>query len=178
MKSILVILFLFLKLNCFSQTNVEVYSLLKEISLTEDSREIVHTNAGRILLSYDWKVAAILSEYFLDSKKTKVYSDCLERYFTIGEIAIIIADRIDGMNYYRLTLLQNCLAEFCHGNTNLIEYYLSYIHESGLYDFKERYLLWIKSEEYVTSRHLFTDKSKKELKRIQREKLKAFRNNI
>lgn len=178
MKSILVILFLFLKLNCFSQTNVEVYSLLKEISLTEDSREIVHTNAGRILLNYDWKVAAILSEYFLDSNKTKVYSDCLERYLTIGEIAIIIADRIDGMNYYRLTLLQNCLGEFCKGNANIIEYYLPYIHEISLSDFKERYLLWIKSEEYVTSRHLFTDKSKKQLKRIQREKLIAFKNNI
>ena len=178
MKNILVILFLFLKLNCFSQTNIEVYSLLKEISLTKDSREIVNTNAGKVILAYDWKAATLLSEFFLDSNKTKVYSDCLERYLTIGELAIIIADRIDGMNYYRLTLLQNCLAEFCNGNANLIEYYLPYIHESGLSDFKERYLLWIKSEEYVTSRYLFTDKSKRQLKRIQREKLKAFKNNI
>lgn len=178
MKNILVILFLFLKLNCFSQTNIEVYSLLKEISLTKDSREIVNTNAGKVILAYDWKAATLLSEFFLDSNKTKVYSDCLERYLTIGELAIIIADRIDGMNYYRLTLLQNCLAEFCNGNANLIEYYLPYIHESSLSDFKERYLLWIKSEEYVKSRHLFTDKSKKQHKRIQREKLKAFKNNI
>ncbi|UUV21009.1 hypothetical protein [Paenimyroides aestuarii] len=178
MKNIFILLFLFLKLNSFSQTNVEVYSLLKEISLVKHSREIVNTNAGKILLSYDWKAAEILSEYFLDSNKTKVYSDCLERYLTIGEIAIIIADRIDGMNYYRLTLLQNCLMEFCQGNANIIEYYLPYIHETSLSDFKERYLLWIKSEEYVKSRHLFTDKSKKQLKRIQREKLKAFKNNI
>ena len=83
MKNILVILFLFLKLNCFSQTNIEVYSLLKEISLTKDSREIVNTNAGKVILAYDWKAATLLSEFFLDSNKTKVYSDCLERYLTI-----------------------------------------------------------------------------------------------
>lgn len=115
-----------MKLNCFSQTNDEIYSLMKEISLVKDSREIVNTNAGKLILIYDWKAATLLSEFFLDSNETKVYSDCLERYLTTGEIAIIIADRIDGMNYNKLTLVQNCLMEFCKGNTNLIEYYLPY----------------------------------------------------
>ncbi len=92
-----------------------------------------------------------------------MYSECLNRHLTFDELAIIIADRIDGINYFRLTLVQNCLGAFC--KENLIEYYVPYINELGSSDFNERYLLWIKSEAYINSRYLFTNKSKKQLKK-------------
>ncbi|MGM9979589.1 MAG: hypothetical protein ACI33J_12375 [Clostridium sp.] len=174
MKKIITVLLLNVNFFGFAQNQEEISFLLKQISLTNESSKIAETEAGKKLIDYGWKITPILSENFLNEEVTNVYSECLNRYLTLGELSIIIADRIDGMNYYKLTLVQNCLAEFCKGNLNLIEYYLPYINELGLSSFRDRYLIWIKSKEYINSRYLFTNKTKKQLKKIKKEKLEAY----
>ena len=91
-----------------SQTKTEIDSLLNEIAKTENSKEIINTNEGKKFIEYGWKLLPMLSEFFIDQTETNVKSECVGRNLTKGEIAIIMADRIEGMPYGKLTGIQNC----------------------------------------------------------------------
>ena len=81
-----------------------------------------------------------------------------------------MADRIEGMPYFKVTGIQNCLITFCENNRNLIEYYLWAIKRDGAEKFKEKYLTWLESDDRIEWTPLFDYKSKKECKKEIRER--------
>lgn len=143
-KNVLLFLLLLLNLNLsFSQTKSEIDSLLNRISKTENSKQIIKTEEAKKLIALGEKSLPILADFFSDSTLTKVQSECHGRNLTKGEISIIMADQINRMPYALLMGVQNCLFEFCEGNSNLIEYYLPWINRDGFIKFKENYISWL-----------------------------------
>ena len=51
-------------------------------------------------------------QVFTDRTPTKLIPDCIGRYLNKGEIAIILADRIEGMPYAKVTGVQNYTLTF------------------------------------------------------------------
>lgn len=131
----------FLCLQSKAQTSTEI--LIQHIAAkVKDSKLIIDNEHAKEVLSYGLRAIPDLVEIFDKKKKTKVYSICLKRYLTVGEIAIILADTIKRMPYYTLTGIQNCTLEYCEDNPNLIEYYLGGIKLEGVEAFKKKYLIW------------------------------------
>ncbi len=108
----------------YSQTESEIDSLLTGISETENSKGIIKTEQAEKIKEFGEKSLIVLAEFFTDSTLTKVKSDCHNRNLTKGEIAIIIADRIEGIPYFTVFRIQNCTLTFCENNPNRVEYYL------------------------------------------------------
>lgn len=156
-----------------SQTNTEIDSLLNEIARIENSKEIINTNEGKKIIDYGWKLLPKLSEFFTDKTKTNVRSECVGRNLTKGEIAIILADKIEGMPYAQITGIQNCLAAFCEKNMNFIEFYLDFIKIDGVEKFQVKYNEWLKSDANIEWKPIFDLKSTSERKKIIKEKRKA-----
>ncbi len=179
MKKIgLILLTILLNLNwSFSQTKSEIDSLLNGIAETENSKGITKTEQAKKIIAFGENSLKTLAEFFTDSTLTIIKSDCQERNLTKGEIAIIMADRIEGMPYFTVTGIQNCLATFCENNPNLIEYYLWAIKRDGTEKFKEKYLDWLESDDRIEWTPLLDYKSKKErkkeIRKRKREKRKA-----
>ena len=162
----LIILSLLLNLNLsFSQTKSEVEYLLDGITKTENSKEIIKTEQAKKIITYGVKTLPILAEFFTDSTLTKVKSDCHKRNLTKGEIAIIMADNVDRMPYAHLTGIRNCLLEFCEYNPNLVEYYLPWIIQDGLSNFKDKYINWLSGDWIKRAK----GKSRRERKMIIKE---------
>ena len=89
--------------------------------LTKDSSVINLLLVGKELLPS-------LSKAFIDHTMSTVFSSCLKRYLTRGELAIIIADRIEEMPIFALTWYENCTGmQYCPNNPNHIEFYLNWI---------------------------------------------------
>jgi hypothetical protein len=130
----------------FSQSTQDVSTLLDSIMTVKNSKDIAKTFAPAIA-PYNKKTLPVLATFFADSTATNVYSDCLERKLSRGELAIIVADLNESMPYYKVTGVQNCILEFCEGNPNLIEYYLDFIKSRGTAVFIEKYTSWITSRE-------------------------------
>ncbi len=169
----LVILTLALFINlAYSQSKQDIELLLEGIGNCGNSINITKNENAKVLIQYDWKVLPILAELFTDNTQSNVYSDCLNRFLSYGEIAIIMADRIEGMPYYQLTGIQNCIATFCENNINFIEYYLPFIQRDGIDTFCEKYKAWLISDEYIEYKPLLDYKSKRERKKVIREKKK------
>tara|TARA_B100000795_G_scaffold264965_1_gene246159 strand:+ start:772 stop:1278 length:507 start_codon:yes stop_codon:yes gene_type:complete len=167
MKNI-VLTFLIIVLNLnlsYSQTKSEIDSLLSGISETENSIGIVKTKQTEKIMVFGEKSLSILAEFFTDSTLTKIKSECNNRNLTKGELAIIIADRIEGMPFALLTGVQNCLLEFCKNNPNLIEYYLPWIKKDGGKSFKEKYINWLASYDRKSK-----SERRKEKRKLKREK--------
>ena len=133
----------------FSQTKSEIDYLLDEIGKIDDSKTISNTKSGIKLIEYGREILPTLTKFFSDQNLTNVNSECNQQKLKKGEIAIIIADRIEGMPYYKLTQIQNCNLTFCENNLNLIEYYLPYIEQKGLIEFQKRYKEWLVSDERI-----------------------------
>lgn len=131
----------------FSQTSADINSLLDKISEIGNSREIAKSKEAEKIINYGEKALPILADIFTNPEPTKIFSECNNRNLTKGEIAIIIADRIQGMPYNKLTGIENCLLTFCERNLNLIEYYLDAIERNGISDFQQKYKVWLESEE-------------------------------
>ena len=55
-------------------------------------------------------------EFFTNSILSEIKSDCHNMILTKGELAIIVADRIEGMPFALLTKVQNCLLKFFKNN--------------------------------------------------------------
>ncbi|AUC80755.1 hypothetical protein [Lacinutrix sp. Bg11-31] len=167
MKKIgLILLTILLNLNLsFSQTESEIDLLLNGISKTENSKEITKTEQSKKIIAFGENSLKTLAEFFTDSTLTKVKSECQERNLTKGEIAIIIADRIEGMPYFIVTGVQNCTMEFCENNPNLIEYYLPWIEKDGGKLFKEKYINWLASYDRKSK-----SERRKEKRKLKKEK--------
>ena len=159
----------------FSQSKSDIESLLDGISKIENSKEITKTEQAEKLIEYGWRILPTLAEFFTDDTQTEVISECVERKLLKGEIAIIMADRIEMMPYFPLTGIQNCLMIFCEKNPNLVEYYLWYIKRDGIEQFQEKYLKWLSSDDRIDWTPMFNYKSKKERKIMMREREKAIR---
>jgi len=155
-----------------AQTESEIDSLLNGISETHDSKEITKTEQAEKIIAHKEKSLPILAEFFTDSTLTNVISECQERNLTKGELAIIMADRIEGMPYATITGVQNCTLTFCQGNINMIEYYLWAIKDIGTENFKNNYIEWLSSEERIEWRPLIDYKTKKERKKEIRKRKK------
>jgi hypothetical protein len=164
MKKIgLLFLTLFLNLNLsYSQTESEIDSLLIGIAETENSKGIIRTKQAEKIKEFGEKSLIVLAEFFTDSTLTKVKSDCHNRNLTKGEIAIIIADRIEGIPYFTVFRIQNCTLTFCENNPNLVEYYLGGNKEI----IQERYTEWLYSKDRLKN---VKGKDRKKRKRIINE---------
>jgi len=127
------------------QTVSELDNLLSKLNGV--STTIAASPHGKRVFQYGHRALPLLSEVFADTTRTEVYSDCLHRYLTKGDLAIILADRIEMMPYFQLTGIQNCTFEFCPGNGNLIEYYLDTIARDGYQRFKVNYRAWLRSKD-------------------------------
>jgi hypothetical protein len=168
MKKIAILyLTILLNLNLsFSQTEPEIDSLLNGIAKTENSIGIVKTKQAERIMAFGEKSLPILAEFFTNSTLTEIKSECNKRNLTKGELAIIIADRIEGMPFALLTGVQNCLLEFCENNPNLIEYYLPWIKKDGGKSFKEKYINWLASYDRKSK-----SERRKEKRKLKREKI-------
>ena len=167
----LVFLVFFLILNFgFSQTKSEISTLLEGISKTHNSKDIEKSNDAKKIMNFGWQILPMLSEFFNDQTSTNVKSDCIGRSLNKGEIAIILADRIEGMPYAKVTGIQNCTLTFCDQNKNFIEYYLPFIKNNGVEKFQVNYQNWLKSDERIDWTPYLTNKSKKELVKIKKER--------
>ena len=159
----------------FSQSKSEIENLLDGIAKIENSKEITKTEQAEKLIEYGWRILPTLAEFFTDQTLTEIKSECNNRILNKGEIAIIMADRIEGMPYARVTGIQNCTLTFCEKNANLIEYYLPFIERDGIKIFQEKYIEWLASNDRIEWTPLLTYETKKERKKIMRERKKAIR---
>ena len=159
----------------FSQSKSEIENLLDGIAKIENSKEITKTEQAEKLIEYGWRILPTLAEFFTDQTLTEIKSECNNRILNKGEIAIIMADRIEGMPYARVTGIQNCTLTFCEKNANLIEYYLQFIERDGIKIFQEKYIEWLASNDRIEWTPLLTYETKKERKKIMRERKKAIR---
>ena len=163
----LIISVLLLNLNLgFSQTESKIDSLLIGIAETENSKEIIKTVQAEKIRAFGENSLIILAGFFTDTTLTKVKSECLNRNLTKGEIAIIMADRIESMPYFTVTRIQNCTLTFCENNPNRIEYYFSINNYLNNKVFKERYVEWLFSEDRLKS---VKGKDRKKRKKILTE---------
>jgi hypothetical protein len=147
-KTVLLIFSLLAQNFALSQTKAEINFLLDSISRTANSKEISTSKAFKNIAKYNLKVLPILSDFFPETEITETFSECVNRKLTKGEIAIIVADQIKNMPYFQLTGVENCLAQFCDKNSNLIEFYLNYIKQRGNLKFINKYKDWLKSKDF------------------------------
>lgn len=168
-RLVFLVIFLFLNIG-FSQTKSEISILLDGISKTHNSKDIEKSNHAKKIMNFGWQILPMLSEFFTDRTPTNINSDCIGRYLNKGEIAIILADRIEGMPYAKVTGVQNCTLTFCDQNKNFIEYYLPFIKNNGVEKFQVNYQNWLKSDERIDWKPYLTNKSKKEFLKIKKER--------
>lgn len=145
----------------FSQSREEIDSLLAVVVGIENSKHIVTNPAAIKIITYGDKVLPLLASIFQDTIRTQVKSDCQGVLLNKGEIAIIIADRIELMPYAFLTGIQNCLLTFCKDNPNLIEYYLYAIRRDGVQLFERKYSDWLVNADRNNWPPYLTNKKKK-----------------
>lgn len=159
----------------FSQSKSEIGNLIDGISTIENSKEITTTEQAEKLIKYGWRILPTLADFFTDQTLTNVKSECHDRVLKKGELAIIMADRIEGMPYSTLTGMQNCILTFCENNPNLVEYYLPAIAAHEMTEFQKKYNDWLASDDRIDWTPILNYKSKKELRQIKRERKKAIR---
>lgn len=145
----------------YGQTQFKIDSLLTALYDIENSKELSKRPEGKLIISYGDKVLPMLTAYFTDTTLTEIKSDCQSLNLTKGEVAIILADRIEFMPYAKLTNIQNCLLEFCKDNPNLIEYYLYAIRRDNVKEFQDRYNKWLTSKDRKKWGPYLTNKKKK-----------------
>lgn len=136
----------------FAQSRVEIENLFDEVCKVEDSKNIIKSESAMKISSYNESALNILTDFFTDNSKTKVYSVCLKRKLNRGEVAIILCDRIEIMPYFKLLGIQNCIFSFCKDNPNFVELYLDIIKKQPVSKFKEKYIEWLHSEERLNTR--------------------------
>ncbi|PXV62235.1 hypothetical protein CLV62_12158 [Dysgonomonas alginatilytica] len=143
----LIIIFISFSGFAFSQSKSEIENLLTEVCKVSDSKDIIKSEYASKISDYQEEALEILPEFFTDDSKTDVYSKCLKRKLSRGEVAVILCDRIEIMPYFQLTGIQNCIFSFCKDNPNFVEAYLDTIKKQSIKKFKEKYVLWLHSEE-------------------------------
>lgn len=148
----------------YGQSKEEIQGLLREVGeQTLNSKEIKHNKAAIRVMDYGVEIIPKLIGSFSNSSNTKTYSECQERNLTVGEIAIILVDKIEPMPYFQITGVQNCLLTFCDKNDNLIEYYLQWDDKRNQKQFADKYSNWFSSKDrkgWTNSFKERTDKNK------------------
>jgi len=149
-KSLSIASFLTLSAFCsIGQTTQILDSLLLPLYSIGNSKYLSKATAAKCITTYGPKVLPILVSYFSDTTLTNIKSDCQDFYLKKGEVAIIMADRVEMMPYAQLTGFQNCLMEFCKDNPNWIEYYLPEVRKMGLTVFTEKYQKWLTDQHRI-----------------------------
>jgi hypothetical protein len=175
MKNILLLVLIFSFNLGISQTKTEIDSLLDEIAKTNDSKGINKTEPAKKIIEYKTKLLPTLADFFTDQTITNVKSECIGRNLTKGEIAIIIADRIEPIivNYIGF-YYQNCLMNSCENNTNFVEYYLPFIQSVDTEKFQKKYKVWLLSDERykVLLPSGYETKSERKIRKKEYEKAK------
>jgi hypothetical protein len=167
MRSFLIItIFLSFSLTVHSQSKDQVDSLLLSVCLTKNSKDIVKGNQAKKIIAYGNKLLPTLINFFKDTTLTKVKSDCQGRFLNKGEVAIILADKIELMPYFTVTGIQNCLIEFCKNNPNGIEFYLNAIKQNGIEVFSKKYIDWLNSGDRKSWPPYITNKSSRKVKAL------------
>ena len=128
------------------QTATEIDRLISILAKTTDSRDITKKPEARRILDYGDNVLPLLATFFTDTTITMANSDCQKVFLNKGEIAIILADRIEIMPYATLTGIQNCILSFCDDNSNLVEYYVTAIRRD-IISFQHKYQNWLTSDD-------------------------------
>ena len=141
------------------QTTQMLDSLLLPLYSIGNSKFLSKETTAKHIISFGPKVLPNLVSYFADTTLTNISSDCEGSYLKKGEVAIIIADRIEMMPYAQLTGFQNCLMEFCKDNPNWIEYYFPEVRKMGITVFIVKYQKWL------TDHHRIVNGKTKEIKR-------------
>ena len=154
------------------QSKNEIDSLITLLTSVNDSRELVNQSASERFVELGEDALEPLALTFTDSTLTDVYSECQNRKLKRGELAIIMADRIELMPYYTITGIQNCLLTFCEDNPNLIEYYLTDTERLGVEEFQTRYLAWLNGKERLNWGPRVNKLTKREHRRELRKRKK------
>ena len=144
MKYILSIFFYLHFTYSFGQKKLELSDLFLKTSKEVVNTKEIGANKNIIVFSENKQNSIkFLIEEFTNTKSTKVYSDCLKRNINLGELAIIIVDKIEPMPYLKLTAIKNAeekSKQYCKSG-NVIEFYLNQIsmEGSGIKDFQYFY---------------------------------------
>lgn len=136
----------------FGQSKNEIENLLIDVCKISDSKEIIKNESALKISDYQEDALNVLPDFFTDDSKTEVYSKCLKRKLSRGEVAIILCDRIEIMPYFELIGMQNFAFSFCKDNPNFVESYLDIIKKQSTKKFQEKYVRWLHSEERMNSR--------------------------
>lgn len=136
----------------FGQSKSEVEDLLMDVSKVSDSKDIIKNESAMRISDYQEEALNILTDFFTDDTKTNVYSKCLKRKLSKGELAIILCDRIEIIPYFELINMQNFTLLFCKDNPNFVEPYLDIIKKQSPAKFRDKYVKWLHSEERANSR--------------------------
>ncbi len=135
-----------------AQSKNAIDSLLTNVCKVSDSRYIIKDESALKISDYQDNILNVLSVFFTNNSKTAVYSKCLNRKLTKGEVAIILCDRIEIMPYFELLGMQNFGFTFCKDNPNFIESYLNNIKKQSTKKFQEKYVQWLNSEERASTK--------------------------
>lgn len=146
-----IVLILYANLVC-GQSKSEVEDLLMDVSTVSDSKDIIKNRSAMKISDYQEEALNILTDFFTDDTKTNVYSKCLKRKLSKGELAIILCDRIEIIPYFELINMQNFTLLFCKDNPNFVEPYLDIIKKQSPAKFRDKYVQWLKSEKRMNSR--------------------------
>lgn len=141
------VLTLLIAQTAFTQTK-EYATIGLPAGLTGTPTSIMSDPGIARLLTEGKNILPALSKHFADTSVTAVFSACAGRFLKQGEIALLVADRIESMPYFLLTGLQNCTLESCDGKTLTIEWYLDFIRQRNMTgEFSKRYNKWLISPE-------------------------------
>lgn len=150
----LCILFLLFSNSVLGQSKNEIENLLNDVCKVPDSKDIIRNTSAMKIQDYQEEALNILADFFIDNSKTEVYSKCLKRKLSRGEVAIILCDRIEIIPYFELIKMQSIGLLFCKDNPNFVEPYLDIIKKQSTQKFQEKYIKWLNSEERVNTRIL------------------------
>ena len=148
MKKNLVILFLTLvSFNSYSQTNEEIEHLLNEILLVEGNYDdLIESKQANLLVSYGKDILPKLVFFFTSTEISKLKLNCFKSNLTKGEIAIIIAEKIESIPKFEIKLpYGDYLFGRCKGNPNWIDDNLPRIRIGGVEQFIQKYNEWLNS---------------------------------
>ena len=140
-----IVLILYANLVC-GQSKTEIEDLLMDVSEVSDSKDIIKNQSAMKISDYQEEALNILTDFFTDDTKTNVYSKCLKRKLSKGELAIILCDRIEIIPYFELINMQNFTLFFCKDNPNFVEPYLDIIKKQSPAKFRDKYVQWLHSD--------------------------------
>ena len=140
-----IVLILYANLVC-GQSKSEIEDLLMDVSTVSDSKDIIKNQSALKISDYQEEALNILTDFFTDDTKINVYSKCLKRKLSKGELAIILCDRIEIIPYFELINMQNFTLLFCKDNPNFVEPYLDIIKKQSPAKFRDKYAQWLHSD--------------------------------